>query len=263
MDILITIVTVCRNAEKTIEATVKSVLEQTYSNIEYIIVDGASTDGTLEIVGSYSEKFPIKVYSEPDQGIYDAMNKGVFYAKGDYIQFLNAGDRLIDSTVIQRTVDEMKKGEGSLFYGSIVYEYETGKQEIRNYGPACAKKMYYYTGDCINHQAIFASKDCFKSESFDLSYRICADREWMMRISKKGYRFVCMPFLICVYSLNEESASVRMKELAKMEADRCMKEHFPFGYYIYCVFEYFRNHEALSKFLHKIYRLLYIRKSGS
>lgn len=263
MDILITIVTVCRNAEKVIEATVQSVIEQTYDNIEYIIIDGASTDGTLASIEPYLKRFPIRVYSEEDQGIYDAMNKGISYARGDYIQFLNAGDRLIDAGVMQRVADEMKRNRSDLYYGSILYEYGSGEQEVRSYGPMCAKKIYFYTGDCINHQAIFASKDCFQSEKFDLSYRICADREWMMRVSKKGYRFVCMPFVICAYALNGESMSVRMKELSKTEADRCMKKHFPFGYYIYCTFEYFRSNAALSKFLHGIYRLLYIRKSGS
>lgn len=263
MDTLITIITVCRNAEKTIEATLKSVMDQTYSDIEYIIVDGASTDSTLAIIESYSELFPFKVYSEPDQGIYDAMNKGIQYAKGDYIQFLNAGDRLIDSAVIQRVADKISCGMGDLYYGSIVYEYGQGEHEVRNYGPMCARKLYYYTGDCINHQAVFASKKCFKDDQFDLSYQICADREWMMRISKKGCKFICMPFVVCAYSLNEDSMSVRMKEQMKIEADRCIKEHFKAGYFLYCVFEYFRNHKALSKLLHKVYRLLYIRKTGS
>ncbi len=263
MKILISIITVCRNAEKTIEATIKSVSAQTWPGIEYIIVDGASTDGTLQIVEAYQEQFPIRVYSEPDQGIYDAMNKGIGYATGEYIQFLNAGDRLADADVVQRVVDQICSRRGDLYYGSIIYEHESGKQEIRNYGPICSRKVYYYTGDCINHQAIFASKSCFDDIKFCLSYQICADREWMMRASKKGYKFICMPLVVCIYSLSEGSASIRMRDRAKLEADRCMKEHFPVGYLVYCVFEYFRNHRGLNKFLHSIYRLLYIRKAGT
>lgn len=263
MDILITIITVCRNAEKTIAATMRSVMEQTYPDIEYIIVDGASTDSTPAVIESYADLFSFKFYSEPDQGIYDAMNKGIKYANGEYIQFLNAGDRLIDSNVVQRVVDEIRRNKGDLYYGSIEYEYGSGKHEVRNYGPMCARKLYFFTGDCINHQAIFASKECFRDDIFDLSYQICADREWMMRTSRKGYQFVCVPFVICVYSLDETSTSVRMKEQMKLEADRCIKKHFPVGYLLYCVFEYFRNHEMLSKFLHHIYRLLYIRKTGN
>lgn len=105
MKTLITIITVCRNAEAAIEKTIQSVIKQNYPQIEYIIIDGRSTDRTLEIIGSYEDKYPIKVISEPDHGIYDAMNKGLSYATGDYIQFLNAGDTLLEETTIEQVVN--------------------------------------------------------------------------------------------------------------------------------------------------------------
>ena len=258
MKTLITIITVCRNAEAAIEKTIQSVIKQNYPQIEYIIIDGRSTDRTLEIIGSYKDKYPIKVISEPDHGIYDAMNKGLSYATGDYIQFLNAGDTLLEETTIEQVVNLIQEKKADIFYGNIFYEYASGIREERSYGPACAWKIYYATGDCINHQAIFASKRCFE-EGFDLSYQICADRDWMMRMHRKGYRYQCLNIPICVYLLNENSASVRMGKKLKEETERCIKENFPGEYILYAFFEFLRNNAVLSKMLHGIYRLIYIK----
>ena len=116
MKTLITIITVCRNAEAAIEKTIQSVIKQNYPQIEYIIIDGRSTDRTLEIIGSYEDKYPIKVISEPDHGIYDAMNKGLSYATGDYIQFLNAGDTLLEETTIEQVVNLIQGKKADIFY---------------------------------------------------------------------------------------------------------------------------------------------------
>lgn len=259
-DIKITIVTVCRNAEKVLEKTIQSVITQTYKNIEYIIIDGASTDETLKIIGKYKEKYPISDISEQDYGIYDAMNKGIKMATGDYIQFLNAGDSLFEVDTIQKVVDIMQVKKKDIYYGNIKYVYSDGRIESRNYSQTCSKKIYYLTGDCVNHQAIFAAKECLEGNEFDIRYQICADREWMMRMCNKGKAFKAMPITICNYSLDDESASVKNVELYKQEVIKCIREHIKKGYWIFCLFEWCRNNTVLKKILHSMYRYIYIRR---
>ena len=260
-DIKITIITVCRNAEKIIEETIQSVVSQTYTNIEYIIVDGASTDSTMDIVRKYAIHYSIKCISEPDKGIYDAMNKGILLASGDYIQFLNAGDFLYEEKTVQKIVNSMQEYKADIFYGSIIYKYSDSHTEVRKYGKWCSKKIYDYTGDCINHQAIFAATDLLKSNQFDIHYKICADREWIIRVRKAGAIFKTIPKIICFYSLDDKSASISQKELYEKEADECIKQYYSFGYVIFKVFQFCRNNKILSNLLHGVYRLVYIRKS--
>lgn len=268
----ISIITVCYNAEKLIRETIESVLGQTYQNVEYIIVDGASIDGTLSIVDEYRERvegdkqgemWNMIVISEPDQGIYDAMNKGVEMASGDYIQFLNAGDCFVDAYVVERVIEKMK-GDGrnnrNVFYGNIRYRYSDGTKELRKYGPMCGRRAYFMSGDCLNHQAIFASRECFKLAKFNTEYRICADREWMMRLMNAGVIFVGTGILMCEYLLDEDSASVRNSDIYRAEARKCMKQLEPAGYPIFLLFGFMRNNKVLQKILHQVYRTIYIRK---
>lgn len=256
----ISIITVCYNAEKVIEETIRSVIGQTYSNIEYIIIDGDSKDKTLEIINKNMDDYHVRLYSEPDKGIYDAMNKGLAFSTGQYINFLNAGDSFINKSVVQRIVGEIQDKQTDIFYGNIIYKYPDGRNEIRQYGKWCGKQIYFLTGDCINHQAIFATKISFEQDLFDLHYRVCADREWMMRISKRGFRFQSVHFAICKYSLDEESTSIRLQELYHKEVNQCIKQHYPLGYYLFKVFDFIRGNKILSNTLHKVYGFLYIRK---
>lgn len=104
----ISIITACYNSEQTIEQTIQSVLGQTYENIEYIIIDGASTDRTMEVVEKYRDKID-KIVSEPDEGIYDAFNKGVSKSTGTIVHFLNAGDYYLDNGVLETILERFKK----------------------------------------------------------------------------------------------------------------------------------------------------------
>ena len=118
-EIKISVVTVCRNEAETIERTIRSVVMQTYPHLEYVIIDGHSTDGTLEIVRRYQDVCRFR--SEPDNGIYDAMNKGVKYTTGDYIIFINAGDYLIHKEVLQKCATYMNETPAlmDVFYGNL------------------------------------------------------------------------------------------------------------------------------------------------
>lgn len=258
---MISIITVCYNAEHVMEQTIRSVLEQTYPHMEYLIIDGASTDGTGAIVRPYVERGVLKWYSEPDRGIYDAMNKGVKKATGDYLYFLNAGDTLYDAGVMERLAARCRPSRAEVLYGSITYVHPDGHTEQRIYGKSCGKLIYDLTGDCINHQAVLAHRACFDIAQFDAAhYRICADREWMLRLKKKKVAFVCTGEMTAYYSLDENSASVKNKADYQREAKQCIKQHLPLGYPVFAMFEFCRNSRVLSKLLHGVYRLLYIRK---
>lgn len=116
----ISIITVCYNSEKTIEDTIKSVVSQSYPNIEYIIIDGVSTDNTLEIVNKYQEKIS-KIISEKDNGLYDAINKGINIASGEIIAILNSDDLYQDNKVIEEVVELFRKDNLETCYGDLVY----------------------------------------------------------------------------------------------------------------------------------------------
>ena len=254
------IITVCYNAAANIEKTIASVVNQTYEDYEYIIIDGASTDTTLDIIKKYSENYPkIKYISEPDRGLYDAMNKGVGLAIGDYIQFLNAGDTLFDSDVLKH-VQECITEDADILYGNIMYVNPDGSENIRTYGASCRRPIYYATGDCINHQACFTKRTCFKGNDFDYkTYAICADRDYMMRLSKAHAKWVPTGLMMVRYLLDEDSISIRDKNKLRTEERMCLKRHYPGLYPMYLIFDGCRNNRVLSKVLHGVYKLLYIR----
>lgn len=130
----ISIITVCYNAEKDIEKTMLSVLNQTYNNLEYIIVDGASKDKTLEIIRRTSLKFPnrqIKVYSEPDKGIYDAMNKGIKLAEGEWVNMMNSGDTFADNNVLKDIFSQTIPNEKTFIYSDIYIKIYNGERILR------------------------------------------------------------------------------------------------------------------------------------
>ena len=258
-EIKISVITVCFNAEKVIEETMRSVLGQTYQNIEYVIVDGCSEDKTMDIVRSYEFDQRVRVISEPDNGLYDAMNKGSMFASGDYIQFLNAGDLLIDKTVIEQVAGRIKESDADIVYGDIVYRYPDQSTNVRVYGQFCSSLFYYLLGDCINHQAIFARRECFRKHQFDLTYRICADREWMIRIKKAGYSFKALNMIICEYSLDENSTSIRNEDIYYEEAARCVRKHLKMGYWLYLLIDRIRHGELSAKILHGIYKMMFIK----
>lgn len=256
----ITVITVCYNAEKVIEETIKSVVEQSYKDIEYIIVDGNSRDRTMDIVKKYAANNGIKYISEPDLGIYDAMNKGIALSTGDYLEFLNAGDTFVNEIVVTNVVAKIKETPADVVYGDIIYQYPDGSTNVRVYGQFCSGLFYFLLGDCINHQAIFAKRDCFQNNIFDTSYLICADREWMIRAKKEGKSFKAINELICYYSLDEESVSVKHKNQYEKEADRCIRTHLKLGYPIFCFVNKIRRGNISSRWLHRFYTIIFLRR---
>lgn len=179
----ISIITIVYNNVRDIEHTLLSVINQTYSNIEYIIIDGASTDGTLAIIQKYSGSID-KLLSEKDGGIYDAMNKGLAKATGDYVLFLNSGDELYDNNTIQTIVD---KGNGAdIIYGEtkLVDEGRNIIGDRRHKAPAQFDWKSFQYGMNVCHQAIYIKRDI--AEPYDLQYKLSADVDWVIRAAKKA-----------------------------------------------------------------------------
>ena len=182
------IITVTYNAEKVLEDTIQSVIFQTYRNVEYIIVDGASKDHTLEIVNKYHNRIN-KVISEPDKGLYDAMNKGIQLATGNYLCFLNAGDKFHDSETLQKVVHTLKGQElPDVIYGETAIVDEEGHflHMRRLSTPAHLNWKSFKQGMLVCHQAFFANRELAINHLYDLQYRFSADFDWCIRIMKKA-----------------------------------------------------------------------------
>lgn len=165
----ISVVTVCYNAASEIERTIKSVINQTYSNVEYIIIDGGSKDGTVDIIKKYADKITYWV-SEPDKGIYDAMNKGIIAATGDWINFMNAGDWFYATDVLEQIAGIAQKTSAYILYGNTI---RVLKQYHFLYIPGSIEDMRSHMVNL--HQSTFTRLTFHKAYMFDLSYRSSAD----------------------------------------------------------------------------------------
>lgn len=182
----VTIITVCFNTADTIEDTVKSVISQDYKNIEHIVIDGGSTDETLEILSRYKNKIS-RIVSEPDEGIYDAMNKGIRLATGDVVGFLNAGDFYAVETAVSQIVTSLQKNDCEIVYADLEYVAENNPiKVVRKWKSRPYKDGLFEKGWHPPHPTFFAKKSVFdKYGDFDLSYNIGADYELMLRFMKK------------------------------------------------------------------------------
>lgn len=182
------IITVTYNAGKVLEDTIQSVIFQTYRNIEYILIDGGSKDNTLQIVSKYRNHIS-KVVSEPDQGLYDAMNKGIRLATGDYLCFLNAGDELHENETLQKMVHSLHTQElPDVIYGETAIVDNQGHflHMRRLSAPEQLNWKSFKKGMLVCHQAFFARRELAIHYLYDLQYRFSADFDWCIRIMKQA-----------------------------------------------------------------------------
>ena len=182
----ISIITVVWNNKDTIKDAIDSVLAQTYENIEYIIIDGASSDGTVEIVKSYGNKIT-KFLSEKDNGLYDAMNKGIVQATGDIVGILNSDDFYIDEFVIEKVVQEFKDKEvDSLFADLVFVKPENLDKTVRYYDSSHFRPEKFAYGWMPAHPTFFVKREVYdKYGTFKLDYKIAADYEILVRFLQK------------------------------------------------------------------------------
>ena len=185
----ITIITVTYNAAFVIQRTFDSVCTQTYQDIEHLIIDGASKDETVQMAESYKAQVPYKVViqSEPDQGLYDAMNKGLHKATGDYLIFLNAGDALHANDTLE-TVSQLSSNSPAVIYGDTsIVDSEGRFLHLRRLRPP--KQLTWKSfkqGMLVCHQAFYVRTDIAQQEDYDLLYRHSADVDWCIRVMKRA-----------------------------------------------------------------------------
>jgi glycosyltransferase involved in cell wall biosynthesis len=204
--VFFSIVTVCYNSEKFIEGTIESVLSQNFKGYEYIIIDGKSTDKTLIKIKSYQNNHKsIALISEEDNGIYDAMNKGIKQSKGEYIFFLNAGDAFYDSDTLEKTFHLIDKND-EIIYGDICQV--NGEKEVYKKSIKKITKFHLLLDRMICHQAIFAKRSIFNNHGlFDIRYKISADYDWFISCFKAGVKLKYIPLVISYFDMSGISTS--------------------------------------------------------
>lgn len=223
-----TILTVTFNAGPFIERTLKSVASQTYSNFEYYIIDGASRDHTLALCQTYASVIT-QIISEPDKGLYDAMNKGIRLAKGDYLIFLNAGDQLKDANTLQQVADAiMSSGDmwPDVVYGEteIVDDKDEFVRMRRLSAPEVLDWKSFRDGMLVCHQAFWASRELAAEELYDLTYRFSADFDWCIRIMKRSAQLMNTHLTTIRYL--QGGMSIKNHRASLLERLRIMAKHY-------------------------------------
>jgi glycosyltransferase involved in cell wall biosynthesis len=187
---LITIVTVIFNSVDTIEQTLLSIINQTYNNVEYIIIDGGSTDGTIDILKKYDDKIDYWI-SEADEGLYYAMNKGLEAANGQWVNFMNSGDSFYRSTTIAELFDH--DFDSDVVYGDVIFSFD-GKNVVNVNAQGLD---FFWKGMPFVHQACFVKTSLMKKYPFDTSYKLISDYKSLYNIYMAGCQFHYINIPIC------------------------------------------------------------------
>lgn len=209
------IITVTYNAANYLEETLKSVFKQTNKDFEYLIIDGASTDKTLDIINRNKENISLLV-SEPDKGIYDAMNKGLKLAKGEFVWFLNAGDAIISENFIDKAINLLKKTNADVLYGEAIFidknrnEIGTRSQVTTHKLPENLNWKDFKYGMLVSHQAFIPKKAI--TDKF-IENNLSADLEWEINCLKKSKKNIKYPDAIVFYLEGGLSKQKHLKSL--------------------------------------------------
>ncbi len=221
-----TLITVTYNAEETLERTLRSVADQTYPHIEHILIDGASKDNTLKIAQNYPHL--TKVVSEPDRGLYDAMNKGLRLATGDYVCFLNAGDKLHSADTLEKIVDKIQVNSSTEYPGVLYGHTDIVDNDGRYIGPRRLTPPEQLTwrsfkqGMLVCHQAFYARRDL--CPEYDTTFRFSADFDWCIRVMKQTDNLLHLPFSVVDYL--HEGMTTRNHRASLIERFRLMCRHY-------------------------------------
>lgn len=218
------VITVTYNAAAVLEDTIQSVITQTYHHVEYIIVDGGSTDGTLDIVAQYRDRIAT-IVSEPDKGLYDAMNKGMRLATGDYLCFLNAGDSFHEDDTLQSIAHSLTGNAlPDVIYGQTELVDSEGHfvRMRRLSAPEHLNWKSFRQGMLVCHQAFFAKRAL--AEPYDLRYRFSADFDWCIRVMKRAQTLHNTHLTLIDYL--EEGMTTRNRRASLRERFRIMVKHY-------------------------------------
>lgn len=222
----ISIITITYNSEDTIEQTLQSVIEQSYPNIEYIVVDGKSNDNTLKILETYKSHIQV-LLSEKDSGLYDALNKGIALASGDVIGFLHSDDFYVNNAVIQKYADTFLAGDYDAVYSDLFYVDKTDSNKIiRKWKSGLYKKGMFLNGWMPPHPTFFVKKKVYEAYGhFNLDFKTAADYELMLRfIHKHRIRLGYLPeFTVNMRVGGKSNVSLKNRIIANLEDRRAWK----------------------------------------
>lgn len=196
----ISIITVCYNSAATIESTIKSVLSQNFAEIEYIIKDGGSTDGTMAIVEKYRSRIA-KIISSPDKGIYDAMNQGIVLSTGEVVGIINSDDKFFDAEVLREVARCFEDRSIGGCYGDLVYvSKDSVGKEVRKWRAGEYQQNKLAAGWIPPHPTFFVRRKVYEKYGlFNTDFKIAADYELMLRLIKNGIKLKYLPsFLVCM-----------------------------------------------------------------
>jgi len=206
----LSVITIVYNNVKDIERTMLSVLNQSYPNIEYILIDGASTDGTKDIIYRYKDRLA-QFISEKDKGIYDAMNKGLSLATGDYLLFMNSGDEIYSTDTVREVFASAPGAD--IYYGETeMYDedwHSLGQR--RHEAPQTFDWKSFKYGMSISHQAIYIKRDL--ASPYDLQYKYSADIDWIIKVAKKASSIVNTHTYVAKYLVGGISKQKHMESL--------------------------------------------------
>ena len=215
----LSIITVNLNNVHGLEKTMESVFAQTFTDYEYIIIDGASTDGSKELIKKNQNKLVYWI-SEKDSGVYFAMNKGILKAKGELCMFLNSGDYLCDSDVLKNSMELANKKRGDIYYGNMIIELEKGKPVTKKHAKEITREIL--ENETINHQASFIKTRLFKELGlYDTRYSLAADHAFYVKayLNAKSFAYIDVE-MVCyqldgMSSLNFTAYNSQMKEICQ------------------------------------------------
>lgn len=225
-DPTVTIITVSYNAALTIENTILSVINQTYSNVEYIVIDGGSTDGTIDVIKKYENRISYWI-SESDEGVYDAMNKGIKMAHGEWVNFMNCGDTFYNETVLEVLFKYPVNCKYVFLFGNTEFITRTshcivkyGDMYLHKYMPAC-------------HQSIFCRRVELEKKPFDTTYKIAADLNFFYCLKKEGREGKYIDITVSIYNaidgISGNNEIRTLKEILKITSP------FKISYYVKCL----------------------------
>ncbi|MBE9046131.1 glycosyltransferase [Pleurocapsales cyanobacterium LEGE 10410] len=214
---IVSVITVVFNGKEYLEQTIQSIAEQTYKNIEYIIIDGGSTDGTIEIIKQYEDKIVTRWLSEGDRGLYDAMNKGIALAKGELIGILNSDDLYFPNTVAEVVKEYRKIRQPCVIYGDMVRFAEEGQTESLFRGDL-SERAFEKAKIIINHPTCFVHRSLYeKFGGFNLEYEVGADRELMLRFYRHGTTFIKLDQTLAKFRLGGTTSDQSLPNIFQRE----------------------------------------------
>jgi glycosyltransferase len=250
----ISVITVCYNSQETIENTILSVINQTYSDIEYIVIDGNSTDRTLEIIDKYKDRINYFV-SEPDSGMYNAMNKGIKAATGDYVYILNSDDTFYNENTIKNFVEAASNEIFEVFIGNLIFIETDRKTPIIKFDEVDKMSMYYFG---LHQQALFYNRTIFEKYGYlSENYKLASDIVWLydrLFFEKYKLKIKYLNQIFCNFKIGGRSNNESHKILSTKERSMITQKYLnQFQMKIYEIYKY-KTYPVMHKYFRSLAR---------